>query len=447
MVAVQEAYYTLGHELAIECMSNPLAIAPIKAALETFCYRSERELELEKLLACVPKHRHQNAVLGYINAFTQSDLIRDVLTTFYGSPDAELCNINRGNLRDEVSFTAVKKFLKWCSFDLTNDADNILAGIFEKENMRIVIEMRSRKKTLEATGSVLGVTRERVRQIERNALRMFARSQGRLKPVAKISAEKNGDSVITPSDIERYCGNHSIELIYLLRNYDGGTYTYDRQLDAFIVGDESLHERIFAYIEKLPDFFSNRKLEEILEDARKEHDLPGRMVEKAIEESYRLTGDVYHRSRLSLANIYTEILREFYPNGIRAYNPDVIKEFRSHVFNQFGDVRLPDNDRALTARIAGICILCGRGVYKLKQKTYMPKSLSQRIYDYIVESENSIFLMNTLFSVFENDLRKHGIDNKYYLQGILHELYGDKLVFSRDYVSKDGGAKAAFIWR
>lgn len=46
--------------------------------------------------------------------------------------------------------------------------------------------------------------------------------------------------------------------------------------------------------------------------------------------------------------------------------------------------------------------------------------------------------MNTLYEVFKEDLEKEGVDNKYYLQGILHELYGDEFVFTRDYLSKDG---------
>ena len=443
-LAAQEAYEILGADLVGECVNNPERISDIKTMLANFCANMERISEIEHLFYHIPQHRHSNAVGGYINAFTQNEEHRRTLIEVYCDPTAELRSINNCDLRDNRVFALVLKFLKWCAFDLPTDVETIFRPIYEKSNMRTVIEMRARKNTLEAVGGKLKVTRERVRQIEAKALRIFARSQGRIKPIAKISAEKNGDAVITPADIERFCGDKSVELIYLLRNYEGGTYTYDRQLDAFIVGDDSLHERVFSYVDSLPEFFPAKKLAELLEIANEEHELPSAMVEKAITDGYRLTGDVYHKSRLSLGNIYTEILRNHYPNGIQAYDPTVIKEFRYYVQSDFGDVKLPENDRALTARIAGICILCGRGVYKLKQKTYMPKSLSQRIYDYIVESENSIFLMNTLFSVFENDLRKHGIDNKYYLQGILHELYGDKLVFSRDYVSKDGGATSIY---
>lgn len=83
-------------------------------------------------------------------------------------------------------------------------------------------------------------------------------------------------------------------------------------------------------------------------------------------------------------------------------------------------------------------------MYKLKQKQYIPKNLAKRIYDYIVCGNDRIYLMNTLFSVFETDLRKSGVDNKYFLQGILHELYGDELIFTRDYVSTDEGETSIY---
>lgn len=40
--------------------------------------------------------------------------------------------------------------------------------------------------------------------------------------------------------------------------------------------------------------------------------------------------------------------------------------------------------------------------------------------------------------MFEEELVSEGVYNKYHLQGILKELFGDEFVFRRDYVSKDG---------
>lgn len=444
VLEIQNAYDMLGPELVSACASGQDAMLDIILMLKKFCFSAGRRTEINELINNIPAYRRQNIVRGYIHAYTQDEDKRELLVSQYNSADSRLGDFIGQGLENENTFLQVKKFFKWCTFNLSEDVETLLQPLFDNNRLKTVIEMRARKNTLERTGNKLNVTRERIRQLEAKALRIFAKYQGRIKLIAKISAEKNSNSIITPADIERYCENFSVELLYLLRNYNSSIYTYDAQLDVFIIGDDSIHERVYSYVETLPDFFSVKDLPQIIETAKEEHDLSGEMVEKAVCEAYRSTGDVFHRCRLSLGAIYTAILKEHYPNGIMAYDPEEIKRFRSLVTATYGEVNMPANDRALTARIAGICVLCGKGMYRLKQKQYIPKELAQRIYNYITESEYSIFLTNTLFAVFEEDLLKAGVDNKYYLQGILHELYGDKLVFRRDYVSKDGGETSIY---
>ena len=441
---IRDAYEILGAELVEKCASNSDSIKNIVSMLKKFYSVTPKLSELNNLINNIPIYRCQNQALCYINAYTQDENKRKILASQYISKDASLDQLAGNGLDNQLTYTLVKRFLKWCAFDLTEDVTTLMSAIAEQKKLLTIIEMRARKFTLEKCGNKLHITRERVRQLESKALRIFARYQSRIKLIAKISAEKNGASIITPADIERYSGDYSTELLFLLRTYKRGTYIYDDQLDVFIVGDDSLRNRVYAYIETLPEIFPRKKLSNYLETAEEENDLPGTMVEMAIAETYKLTGEVYHRNRLSLAAIYTTILRDHYPDGIKAYDPVEINHFRELVKATYGDVNLPDNDRALTARIAGICILCGRGIYRLKQKQYIPQALADKIYNYIVTSDNEIFLMNTLYSVFETNLREEGVDNKYFLQGILHELYGDKLVFTRDYVSKNGGETSIY---
>lgn len=46
-------------------------------------------------------------------------------------------------------------------------------------------------------------------------------------------------------------------------------------------------------------------------------------------------------------------------------------------------------------------------------------------------------LVSSVFNIFENELISEGIDNRYYLQGVLHELFDNELYFKKDYVSRD----------
>lgn len=434
----KEAYEVLGDKLAFDCISSAGKIIPVIRMFADYNNRMKRHIEIWSLANSLPKSRTLNKAIGYINAFTLDDNERFLLKKMCVSEESSILSLAGTDKVDEtVAYLLLKRFLKWCSFDLKKETEELFATLYSNERIRTVVQMRARKQTLEQIGAALNITRERVRQIETKAKRLFARLHGRIRIITKIAAERNGDSILTPAEIAEYCGTNTTELIYFLQSYKSANYTYDRQLDVFVVGDDSISGRVQNYLESLPDLIKVSQLESLLNDAAEEVDIPTEILKKAFLETYRITGEVYHRYSLSLATIYTRVLETHYPTGFRAYDAEEIQRFREIIFNEYGDVGLPPNDRALTARVTSICILCGRGIYRLKKKDYLPKALANKICEYIETNENSIFLTNTIFSVFEDELTAVGIDNKYFLQGVLHELFGDKFVFRRDYISKD----------
>lgn len=432
-----EAQEALGEELACICLNDPVKIVPILDMTRDFGRRTQWQGELCAILEELPAHRRNNQAIAYVNTFTRHEEERAVLLNMYPSKNAPLKAIVYCDALDAQSVYLAKRFLNWCKYDLQTEIAHLFSVLYPNERNQQVVQLRSQKKTLDQIGKKFGLTRERIRQLEKKMQRSFNARQGRIKIISKINADKNNATIVTSADVAAYCPDYQQELLFLLRGCESSNFTYDKDLDVFIVGDDGIHERAMAFVERLPDIISVKDIPKFYQEAKDEYDLPQEMVDKAISESYKLTGEVYHRTTLSLANIYIEIIKEYYPDGIDAYDPVTITEFRKLIYNKYGTVKLPENDRALSARIAGICILCGRGRYRIKKDQYIPKKLAQRICDYIEDSDLDIFMTNTLFAVFEKELRKYGVDNKYYLQGILHELYGESFTFTRDYISKD----------
>lgn len=434
----KEAYETLGEELAFECVSSTENVIPIIEMLVDYQSRIKKHIEIWGMANILPNTRKSNKALGYINAFTLDENERSLLKGLCASEETSLLSMAVTDKVDDTStYILLKRFFKWCAFDLEKEINDLFDNLYSNERIRTVIQLRARKQTLEQIGRTLGVTRERVRQIEAKAKKMFSRLHSRIRIISKISAERNGDTVLTPVEIKEYCGEHTSDLLFFLQTYESANYTYDRQLDVFVLGDDSIAGRVQSSIETLPEIVKASQLDSILGEAAEESDIPLEMLEKAFLDAYRLTGEVYHRYRLSLATIYERVLDAHYPQGFKAYDTDELLRFREIIADEYGDVGLPANDHALTSRVVSVCILCGKGVYRLKKKDYLPRQLANKICDYIENSENTIFLTNTLFSVFEEDLLAAGIDNKYFLQGVLHELFADKFVFRRDYISKD----------
>lgn len=93
-----------------------------------------------------------------------------------------------------------------------------------------------------------------------------------------------------------------LQLIYLLQGFDSKNYTYDKQFDVFIIGDDSLQSRVCAYIESLPDIIHVRDIPKILEQALDEENIPHDVLRVALTDAYKTTGDVYHRVRLGASD-------------------------------------------------------------------------------------------------------------------------------------------------
>lgn len=433
----KDAYSILGEDIVFECITSSENISPIIEMFANYQKKVKNHIEIWRMANNLPSNRKANKAYGYINAFTIDEDKRSLLKGICESAETTLLSMAGTDKVDNASiYILLKQFYKWCSFDLITEINQLFGDLYSKDSYRTVIKMRAQKVTLEEIGTLLGVTRERVRQIELRIKQKFNYFHGRNRIISKISADRNGDTIITPEEIAEYCGAKYEDLIYLLQASESTDYTYDKQLDAFILGSDSLKERINNYIESLPDIIKVDGIKEILNIAA-ESGIPAEMLEKSIVDSYRCTGEVYHRCRLSLATIYEKVLAKYYSNGFKAYDTKEIRKFRQIIADEYGDVGLPENDRALTARVSSICILCGRGVYRLKNKSFISKSLADKIYTYINSSESSIFLTNSLFAIFEKDLIAEGIDNKYFLQGVLRELFGDKFFFKRDYITKD----------
>lgn len=445
LACYRRAFEILGKELVFDCIVAPDKIAPIKDAIQEFQLRMNRFLEVTACIDALSPLRRNNRAYPYILAFTADDQKRETLQSFCSSDETPIqFMVNSDSLKDDIKYILFLRFLKWLKFDIESEINDLFKKVYKNDRAKLVIQGRARKLTLEQIGTEIGVTRERVRQIEAKVKKTFSRLYSRIRVVSKVSAEHNGNQLITPSNIEEYCGQNAKEFLYLLKSYENGSFTYDRQLDVFVLGDGSIQEQITMFVEKLPEIVKVEQLPEILAVAKEDEGITSDMLEKAFLDAYRITGRVYHRYRLSLAKIYEKMMDKYYPDGLKVYDAEEIAKFRSAIAMEFGDVNLPKNDRALAARIASICVLCGRGVYKLKQKRYISKELEEKIHKYITESSAPIFMTNTLYSVFEDELNAYGIKNKYYLQGVLHELFGDEFIFRRDYVSKNADVTSVY---
>lgn len=160
-----------------------------------------------------------------------------------------------------------QKFLSWCNFDLKKEITQLFVKLYSSPRIQTVIEGRANNLTLSDIGEQLGVTRERVRQIEAKVKKQFENQQRQIKIMSKIYADQNGRTIITPKKIKAIAGKNAEALIYLLKDNNGSLYDYDPLLNVFIFGDNELSTRIQDFIDALPDVLHNKDFDKAVRKA------------------------------------------------------------------------------------------------------------------------------------------------------------------------------------
>ena len=240
----REAIDILGTDLARQCYASPNTIIPVMNMFAEFIRTTNRyerkRREIHERFKNIPKDRLENKVQGYIKAYTRKEDIQELLNLVYQiaeKPDAKVKSIDIDVLlENEEAYAVLLRFLEWCSFDIKQEVLEIFTSIYGRSpNMEIVLKGRARGETLQIVGEKIGITRERIRQIEAKAKRIFEVHQNKKRILSKISAELNGDNVLSSSELMPYFEDKYYEMVYLLRKSGSSSYYYDSQLDLFIM--------------------------------------------------------------------------------------------------------------------------------------------------------------------------------------------------------------------
>ncbi len=303
---------------------------------------------------------------------------------------------------------------------------------------------RERGLNLEETSKIYDTSRERVRQIENKYIVLFNdlynSQNGTLTRL--IRAFAGNDYYLTIEDISGIISFYPQLFVYLLKKIEVPDLLYIEELNVFEFLDENdWYKELLVISESLPDIISadelNSKVKNTFDNlAKKGMNIPYEYCDIVIKADFKLNGTQYSRHKIGLTTKYKKILETYFPSGMTFSDQNDIQLFRNAYAKIYGDNQIANNDRALCSRISAVAYLVGKGKYAVKKDYYISDELANKIYNYIMDSDREIFLTNTLYYIFEEDLKREGVNNKYHLQGIIKELYGDKLFTSRDYISK-----------
>ncbi len=301
-----------------------------------------------------------------------------------------------------------------------------------------VYSLRVQGASLQEIGEKYELTRERIRQ-------QCEKVERSLQPLAKAIAE----------NIEAQSGHHYIKedqilslfddevynkmLAFSLKNSDcydyiGGIYynkeyypTVERDLIGVVADIIGEGIKIFDEMERIESGLAKAGYGFLdVED----------FFCIVIDFKYKFYGEYVVRGKKSYAFLCSKIIEQNFPDGIKNEVED-LKLLRQLAEQEFGQLDIPENDRALWTRITEMLVQCGKSKYISPDRICIGRDSLQEIRNYIDKRPESELYYSEIFSEFEGVLLiTSNIDNPYFLHGVLLYYYPNDYKFTRDRLLK-----------
>ena len=274
---------------------------------------------------------------------------------------------------------------------------------------------------LEQIGSKYNITRERVRQIAKLGQQIVHRELVKLRIAELISLRHHAKGIVTVDNLQQEFGDYWWIIFIFLKSASLSNIQFERSSNTFWICTKEDAKKFKKAVSNLPECFEADRLCELLSVSNlKEFHI------SVVNEHFNQKGGMFYSRQTSLERICENILRECYPDGVHIHDEDEISRFWRIAAERYGNKNLPSSLHALGLKIAEVGVMCDKGKYKIKQDRYISGSLISEFYKYITSGRKESYSYKELFEVFQEELRKQGVLNIYYLQGILKETVGPK---------------------
>ncbi len=453
---INESVEVLGSEICMDAYTNPQYVKSICESLREFSSvvvaNYNRIDSVCENIYSLPTFIKERKAIPFISAYiskTQSNLT-SLLSVCDEKTTISQITTFRETLNDKEALFYLEKFVSWLNFEV-EDITRSIISLFNKsiqtskftDKTIDVIESRASGQTLEEIGSRLGMTRERVRQIEKGIFRkfwMFYKTQ-KYDLIMIVYALRDGDDVLYLDDLKEIIGESAFVLWDLIKyRAEHELYFYSKDIDAIVIRNENENEKEFIAkvnkaLDTLPDIVDSSKAEEKLINVSTKYGIPLKTIKKMFYGSRKKIGNFYTRTSITVVYMCNYVLKHRFPAGYKIGDSFESDRFRQYAIEFFGERASSMTNRSIDAKVGEIGVLCDRGKYIHPDFLQIDNSIIDAINEYVENSPRSVLTFGEIFDALSEILNGTQITNRYLLQGALKK-YGCKFNTSRDFIRK-----------
>lgn len=313
---------------------------------------------------------------------------------------------------------------------------------FKEEDAYEVALKRASGLTLQEIADEKGLTRERIRQIAKKFFKKISPLMNSI--ISKLLGQKG---YIAVTDLLDIFDNDDFDKIVIEACHVNEELEYLDFADTFVPirndgkkTEECILGLAIDFVGEGIDLYENlEELDALMTDNGYPYMECGEFINLIQKYGYKLYGDYAKKGSQSYGFLCAKIVQKEFPNGIKLYESEDLDKLRELVKKQYGDLGIPDNNRAFSARLADYLVLCGRGMVTATENINIDIAILEQIKEYIDETDESNVYYTELFARFEGLLRMtSNVDNYNFLHGVLMLYYPEEYIYSRDCLTKKG---------
>lgn len=297
--------------------------------------------------------------------------------------------------------------------------------------LRKRFDFHNKRQTLAEIGKELNLSRQRIKQIEDRATGKLLQVSNNLNELLFCfykDINKQDYSFITIEEFTSYIGNSNvlIFLILVMANSKSTRIVYNDEYG--IIYDQ----KEFKPEELLEEAYN--QMQDIIFVSEKEN--YNKIQKWILDNEYRIhQNKILIRKGISTNTIYMTEIEENFDSG---YNISSIEDYNKliKILNEkYGDIQIPSmhSIQAMMDRYDFLQI--DRGTYKAKKYIVgLTEELSDEIINFIIKNA-PIVSYSLIFEKFEKKLETFGIDNRFYLKGVLDEKLPQEFDTGRDFIN------------
>lgn len=313
-----------------------------------------------------------------------------------------------------------------------NIADDIPELLKEQE--KSVIEGRFIQKwTLEETGQSIGVTRERIRQVEAKALKKIFNYLriNQFSLIVKLVTDSK--TLIPQKELLGLIGGDHAYFIEVLKDKNS-IFAYIDKLDVFCTDPEECQDfnKIDEFMSDLPEQLYFNEFEQLFEEILEKVGVkePSSEMVHQVLESYGFIryGVLYSRRKLSIADILENLFRKYilHPLRIDETSIELLKKLALKHF----DYQLEGSVRSIDARLRDVnnLILVDSNTYQWFESENFDQTIVTLVDSYLKKRflEVNVINIDEVFKAFEEQLIPYQVTNKLHFYSIIKYFLDDE---------------------